>query len=425
MTTSTNIREEIEKANQTAVDRMMESDPFWVDIGLAGKLIPGMKDHLLLHAGPPIEWARMSGPMKGAVIGAIIYEGWANNQSEAEKLAESGKITFAPNHHHNTVGPMAGVISPNMPVYVVQDRKYETITYSNLNEGIGKVLRYGAFSKEVIQRLTWMRDTLAPTLTSTIEEIKKDKPGVAMKPIITQALTMGDDCHNRYNAATSLFLKEITPYMIRAGLEKNTFLESFNFMAQNNFTLLNLGMATGKAISLAAHNIKYSTIVTVLTRNGTDAALWVSGLGNEWFTAPAPIPKGVWFPGFSEKDANPDLGDSAITETAGYGGFAMAAAPGIVSWVGGSVAYAIENTQKMYEITYTRNRNFIIPFLDFQGTPTGIDIRKVVRTGITPTINTGIAHREAGIGQVGAGIVSFPLEIFKQALKSYAQKYGI
>jgi hypothetical protein len=425
VTTSPNIREEIEKANQNAVDRMMESDPFWVDIGLARKLIPGMKDHLLLHAGPPIEWTRMSGPMKGAVIGAIIYEGWANTQNEAEKLAESGGITFVPNHHHNAVGPMAGVISPTMPVYVVQDRKYENRTYSNLNEGIGKVLRYGAFSKEVIQRLTWMRDTLAPTLASTIQEIKKDKPGVGMKPIITQALTMGDDCHNRYNAATSLFLKEIAPYMMRAGLEKNTLVESFNFMAQNNFTLLNLGMASGKAITLAAHNIKYSTIVTVLTRNGTDAALWVSDLGNEWFTAPAPIPKGVWFPGFSEKDANPDLGDSAITETAGYGGFAMAAAPGIVSWVGGSVAYAVENTQKMYEITYTKNRNFIIPFLDFQGTPTGIDIRKVVRTGITPTINTGIAHREAGIGQVGAGIVSFPLEIFKQALKSYAQKYGI
>ncbi|HUK51175.1 MAG TPA: DUF1116 domain-containing protein [Terriglobales bacterium] len=425
MTSPVNIREEIEKANQSAVDRMMESDPFWVDIGPARKLIPGMKDKMLLHAGPPIEWTKMSGPMQGAVIGGIIYEGWANSQSEAEKLAKSGQITFIPNHHHNAVGPMAGIISPNMPVYLVQDRKYESKTYSNLNEGIGKVLRYGAFSSEVIQRLTWMRDTLAPTLTATIQEVKKSKPGVAMKPIITQALTMGDDCHNRYNAATSLFLKEITPFMMQAGLEKSTMIDSFNFMAQNNFTLLNLGMATGKAISLAAHNIKYSTIVTVLTRNGTDAAIWVSGLGNQWFVAPAPVPKGVWFPGFTEKDANPDLGDSAITETAGYGGFAMAAAPGIVSWVGGSVAYAVENTQKMYEITYTKNRNFIIPFLDFQGTPTGIDIRKVVRTGITPTINTGIAHRNAGIGQVGAGIVSFPLEIFKLALKSYAQKYGI
>jgi hypothetical protein len=419
------IKDEIEKANQLAVTRMMDSDPFWVGIGLARKVIAGMKEKMFLHAGPPIEWDGMSGPMKGAIMGAAIYEGWARDGVEAEKLAKSGQITFAPNHHYDAVGPMAGVISPNMPVYIVKDRKHGYQTYSNLNEGIGKVLRYGAYSSEVIQRLAWMRDILATTLDATLKEILKDKEGVAMKPIITQALTMGDDCHNRYNAATSLFLKEITPYMMSTGIDKKALIEAFNFMSQNNFTLLNLGMASGKAITLAAHKIKYSTIVTVLTRNGTDAGIWVSGLDNEWFTAPAPVPKGVWFPGFTEKDANPDLGDSAITETAGYGGFAMAAAPGIVSWVGGSVAYAVENTQKMYEITYTKNRDFIIPFLDFQGTPTGIDVRKVVRTGITPTINTGIAHKEAGIGQVGAGIVAFPMETFKQALKSYAQKYGL
>jgi len=419
------IKNEIETANQLAVDRMMESDPVWVGIGLARKVIPGMKERMFLHAGPPIEWAAMSGPMKGAIMGAAMYESWAKDAVEAERLAKSGAIAFAPNHGHDAVGPMAGVISPNMPVYIVKDCKHGCMTYSNFNEGIGKVLRYGAYSSEVIQRLVWMRDVLAPTLESTIAEILKEKDGVSMKPLIAQALTMGDDCHNRYNAATSLFLKEIAPYMMKTGIDKKTLVEVFNFMSQNNFTLLNLGMASAKAMALAAHKIKYSTIVTALTRNGTDAGIWVSGLGNEWFTAPAPVPKGVWFPGFSEKDANPDLGDSAITETAGFGGFAMAAAPGIVSWVGGSVAYAIENTQRMYEITFTRNKDFIIPFLDFQGTPTGIDLRKVVRTGITPTINTGIAHREAGIGQVGAGIVSFPLEIFKQALKSYAQKYGV
>ena len=419
------IKNEIGKANKRALDRMMESNPVWVDIGLAHEVIKGMTDRTLLHAGPPISWERMSGPMKGAVIGASIYEGWAKNGPETEKLAKSGDITFAPNHHHDAVGPMAGVISPSMPVYVVRDAKFGYETYSNLNEGIGKVLRYGAYSNEVIQRLKWMHDVLAPTLEATIREIRKEKEGVAMVPIIAQALMMGDDCHNRYNAATSLFLREIVPYMIKTSIDRKILVDTFNFMNQNNFTLLNLGMASAKAITLAAHRIKYSTIVTALTRNGTEAGIWVSGLENEWFTAPAPVPKGVWFPGYTDKDANPDLGDSAITETAGFGGFAMAAAPGIVSWVGGSVAYAIENTQKMYEITAARNTNFIIPFLDFQGTPTGIDIRKVVRTGITPTINTGIAHKEAGIGQVGAGIVSFPLEIFKQALKSYAQKYGI
>jgi hypothetical protein len=404
---------------------MMESDPVWEGVGIARKTIPNMKDFMLLHAGPPIEWPRMSGPMKGAVIGAIMYEGWATDEGEARKIAESGKITFEPNHLHSCVAPMAGIISPNMPVLILRDQKFDINTFSNLNEGLGKVLRYGAYSPEVIHRLIWIRDTLSRTLEVTISEVKKKSTGVAIKPIIAQALTMGDECHNRLNAATSLILREITPYMLSANIDKASLTESYEFINQNNFTALNLVMAAAKAMTLAAHNINHSTVVTALTRNGTDAAIWVSGLDQEWFVAPAPVPKGVWFPGYSEKDANPDIGDSAITETAGFGAFAMAAAPSIVSWVGGSVAYAIENTQKMYEITQTKNSNFLIPFLDSQGTPTGIDIRKVVRTGITPTINTGIAHKNPGVGQIGAGLVTFPIELFKAALKGYAKRYGI
>ena len=403
----------------------MESDPVWEGVGIARKIIPRMKDFMLLHAGPPIEWPRMSGPMKGAVMGAIMYEGWAKDEREASKIAESGKIIFEPNHLHSCVAPMAGIISPNMPVLILRDRKFDSSTFSNLNEGLGKVLRYGAYSSEVIRRLTWIRDTLSQTLEGAISELKKNKTGLAIKPIIAQALTMGDECHNRLNAATSLVLREITPYMLSATVDRKSLAESYDFINQNNFTALNLVMAAAKAMTLAAHNIDHSTIVTALTRNGTDAAIWVSGLDEEWFLAPAPVPKGVWFPGYSEIDANPDIGDSAITETAGFGGFAMAAAPSIVSWVGGSVAYAIENTQKMYEITQTKNSNFLIPFLDSQGTPTGIDIRKVVRTGITPTINTGIAHKNPGVGQIGAGLVTFPIELFKAALKRYAQRYSI
>jgi len=377
----------------------------------------------LLHAGPPVQWEKMSGPMRGAIIGASIYEGWTTNEIEAERLAASEQITFAPNHHYNAVGPMAGIISPNMPVFVIQDRKHDHKVYSNFNEGLGKVLRYGAYSAEVIQRLSWMRDILAPTLKQTIESVKKQKNGIALKPIINQALAMGDECHNRHNAATSLLLRELTPYMLESGIDKKNLISCYNFMNQNNFTFLNLAMANGKAMCLAAQDVEYSTIATVLTRNGTDAGMWVSGLGKKWFTAPAPVPRGVWFPGFSEEDANPDIGDSSITETAGYGGFAMAAAPAIVSWVGGSTAFAVQNTKKMYEITQTKHRYFLIPFLDSQGTPTGIDIRKVVRFGIVPIVNTGIAHKLPGIGQIGAGTASFPMELFKKALKSYAERY--
>ncbi|MEM3398613.1 MAG: DUF1116 domain-containing protein [Nitrososphaerota archaeon] len=419
------VKDEIEKANKEAVERMMDSEPVWVDVGIAKEKIPEMKDYLLLHAGPPITWEKASGPMRGAILGAILYEGWADTPEEAEKLVTSGQVVLEPTHIHNAVGPMAGIISPRMPVYEVYDKKYGNKTYSNFNEGIGKVLRYGAYSKEVIDRLKWIESTVAPILQATIREIVKDRGGISLKSIIAQALQMGDDCHNRYNAATSLLLKEVTPYMIDSGFDKQTIREVYSFLSGNNFTTLNLGMAAAKAMTLAAHKIKYSTIVTVMSRNGTETGIWVSGLGNRWFTAAAPIPKGVWFPGFSESDANPDLGDSSITETAGFGGFAMAAAPAIVSWVGGTVQTAIEITNKMYEITYAKHRYFQIPYLNFQGTPTGVDIRKVLKTGIVPTINTGIAHKEAGIGQIGAGIVSFPFEVFKKAFEAFIQEYEI
>jgi hypothetical protein len=425
LSSSVSLRDEVEKANQMAVERMMEADPFWTDVGPAIKLVPGMKDRMLLHAGPPISWENMSGPVKGAVVGACLYEGWAKDAVEAEKLAKGGSIAFEPCHHHDAVGPMAGIISPSMPVYQVTDRKYGLRAYSNFNEGIGKVLRYGAYSEEVLKRLSFMEKVFAPALLAGLNELKKEKPGLPFKPIITQALTMGDDCHNRYNAATGLFIRELTGYLISSGVSREELGKTFAFMNSNNFTTLNLGMASAKAMTMAAHGIKYSTIVTTMARNGTEIGIRVSGLGDEWFTAPAPVVNGLWFPGFTAKDANPDLGDSSITETAGYGGFAMAAAPAIVSWVGGSVAVAVEITKKMYEITYTKHKYFLIPNLDFSGTPTGVDVRKVVKTGITPNINTGVAHKDAGVGQVGAGLVVFPMEMFKKALRAYATKYGL
>jgi hypothetical protein len=367
----------------------------------------------------------MSGPVKGAVIGACIYEKWAKDASEAERLVRSGEVQFDPCHHHDSVGPMAGIISPSMPVFQVTDRKYGVKAYSNFNEGIGKVLRYGAYNDEVLRRLDYIEKSFAPALLAGLIELKKEKPGLAFKPLIAQGLTMGDDCHNRYVATTGLFLRELSAYMIASGVGRDELRQAFTFINANNFTTLNLGMATAKAMTMAAHGIKYSTIVTTMARNGTDIGIRVSGLGEEWFTSPAPMVNGLWFPGFTAKDSNPDLGDSAITETAGFGGFAMATAPAIVSWVGGSVAAAMEITKRMYEITYARHKYFLIPNLDFAGTPTGVDIRKVVKTGITPNINTGVAHKDAGVGQVGAGLVIFPLEMFKKALKGYAEKYSL
>lgn len=424
--TSSSIKEEIEKANKLATERMMDSEPHWVDMGIAEKVVPDLKGMKLLHAGPPVTWERASGPLKGALIGAVIYEGWADTPEKAKRLLETGEVVFEPTHPHNVVGPMAGVVSPSMPVFIFYDTKFGNYAYTNMNEGLGKVLRYGAYGKEVIDRLKWMAEVLYPTLKASIDEYKKDhKDGLNFKNLIAQALHMGDECHNRYVATNALLLKELSPYIFSSGIDRKHALESYRFIANNIIFPLNMGMAAAKLMTLAAHNIKYSTIVTVMTRNGTDIGIWISSLGNEWFTGPSPIPKGVWFPGYSEKDANPDIGDSSITETAGFGGFAMAAAPAIISYVGSTVEYAVENTKRMYQITYAKHKYFTIPYLGFQGTPTGVDIRKVVYTGITPTINTGIAHKEPGIGQVGAGIVTFPLEPFKAALRRFAEKHGI
>ena len=412
----------VEAANGVAVERMMDSEPAWVDIAQADRKM-GLKGKTLLHAGPPMTWEEASGPMKGAIIGAIIYEGWAETEKKAVRLVEEGEVRLDCDHHFNAAGPMAGLISPSMPVYELEDKKFGNKTYSNMNEGIGKVLRYGAYSKEVLDRLRWMSDTVAPVLRATVKQLAKNG-GLPLKPMIAQALTMGDDCHNRYVATTSLFAKQISPYLVKTGFDPGTLSEVGRFIDGNNFTMLNMGMAAAKAMTLAGHNVKNSTIVTVMARNGTDAGIWVSSLGNRWFTSKAPVPKGLWFPGFTEADANPDLGDSSITETAGFGGFAMAAAPAIVSWVGGSVQAAVEVTEAMYEITQAQHKHFLIPFLNFKGTPVGIDLRKVLKTGVTPKINTGIAHRKAGVGQVGAGTVSFPLQLFQDAFGAYVDKFG-
>ena len=283
---------------------MMESDPVWVDLAPAKDKIRGMKK-TLLHAGPPIEWGRASGPLKGAIIGAIIYEGWAEGERGAIKLVKEGGVRLESCHHHNAVGPMAGIISPSMPVYELEDRRFGTTTYSNMNEGIGKVLRYGAYSSEVLDRLRWMSDTLAPVLQATVKKIVRDSGGLPLKPMIAQALTMGDDCHNRYVATTSLFLKQIAPYLVKTGFDGKTLSASAKFINENNFTMLNMGMAAAKAMTLAGHNVKYSTVVTVMSRNGTDAGIWVSSLGDVWFTTKAPVPKGLWFPGYSRGGRKP------------------------------------------------------------------------------------------------------------------------
>jgi len=412
---------DIDQANAVAVERMMESRPILRRVAAARDVVPGMHDDLLLHAGPPIEWARMSGPLRGAIVGALIFEGRAKDEAEAASLAESGRIRFEPCHEHDAVGPMAGVISPSMAVYVLEDVAHGRRTFSNLNEGYGKVLRYGAYSADVLKRLRWMNDTLGPA----IGEALADGDGLDLRATIAEALHMGDEGHNRNKAGSLLFLRFLAPRLARLSLKEGVKSEILQFLGDNALSVLNPVMAACKAMTLAGHGVEGSTVVTVMARNGTDFGIRVSGLGDAWFTAAAAVPDGLYFPGFTAADANPDIGDSTITETAGIGGFAMATAPAIVTFVGGTPREAMNATLEMYEITVAEHKFFTVPSLDFRGTPTGIDVRKVVELGITPRVNTGIAHRQPGVGQVGAGLVRPPLAMFEAALVAFAERYGI
>lgn len=410
----------INRANRLALEKILSAQPVWVDVGSAIDTIPGFTPTTILHAGPPIHWDKMCGPMKGAVIGALIYEGLAKDEEEAVKLAESHKITFAPCHHYSAVGPMSGVISASMPVMVVENKSNGNRAYSNFNgERNRKALSFGAYDKDVQDMLNWQRDTMGPFLKKVINELGE----INLKSITSRALQMGDDCHNRLVAATSLLLREMVPTFAKIKLDYEEIQQVSTFMKYNDWFFLNFSMAASKATMDAAHNIPMSTVVTAMARNGTEVGIRVSGMGERWFTYAAPKVKGLYFPGYTEEDANPDLGDSAITETAGIGAFAMACAPAMVKLVGGSVADAINYTRDMREITIGTNPAFTVPLLEFAEVPVGIDVMKVIETGINPVINTGIAHRIKGIGMVGAGIVRMPLECFEKALIDMAELY--
>ncbi len=446
--TRTRAGADMDAANAEAVRRICAGRPMLVGMGIACEVIPGFAPTgkarmLITHSGPPIEWPRMCGPTRGAIIGALIYEGLAETPEEAATLAASGEIEFAPCHHYNAVGPMAGIISPSMPVFIVKNEAAgdpsagsgrglgtgaelaearpstgsgRVLAYATQNEGLGKVLRYGAYGPEVIRRLKWMETVLYPSLQAALAVTGP----IDLGGMLARGLHVGDGCHKRNRAGTSLFIRAVAPALVEAVHDPATVAAVLRFMDGNDHFFLNLSMPAMKAMLLPAENIPGCTVVTTMARNGTDWGIRVSATGPRWFTAPSPLVQGLWLPGYTEADANPDIGDSAITETGGIGGFALAGAPAIVQFVGGGPADALNATLEMYEITAGEHTAFTIPGLNFRGTPVGVDVRKVLRSGITPRLNTGIAHREPGIGMVGAGLVSAPKGCFVAAFEALA-----
>ena len=411
--------ERIDAANQVVLEGILNAQPTLVGMGTAGANIPGMTKTTVLHSGPPVTWERMCPPQKGAVIGGLIYEGLAKTPEEAEALAASGEITFSPCHHHDTVGPMAGIVTFSMPVWIVQNKTAGNYAYATINEGLGKVLRFGAYQDEVMERLRWIEAELYPLLKEAVQICGE----IDLKTMIAQILQMGDEGHNRNKAGTSLLIRILAPAIVQTRFTETQKVKALKFLDSNDHTFLNLTMPACKSTLDPVGNVEYSTVVFAMARNGTDFGIRVSGLGDRWFTAPAEVIDGLYFPGFTKDDANPDVGDSCITETAGIGGFCMGAAPAIVQFVGGTPVDALNYSMEMFEITVGEGNTYKIPALDFRGSATGIDIRKVIETGIRPVINTGIAACKAGVGQVGAGIVHPPLSCFEQALEAFAEKY--
>jgi len=417
--------EEIDAYNDEVIGRVIASQPVLKDNVRAKEVIPEFAENngrVILHAGPPVDYKNMPSPMQGSCIGAVMFEEWAETEEEAAKMLEAGEIKFIPCHHCNAVGPMGGITSPNMAVFVVENETNGNRAYCTMNEGIGKVLRFGAYDSEVVNRLRWMRDVLGPTLGRVLREMDN---GLSINPLIAKAVAMGDEFHQRNIAASLAFLKEVAPAITKLDMDEKDRFDVIKFLSDTDQFFLNIMMATGKAVMDYARQGTDGTIVTAMCRNGYEFGIRIAGMGDEWFTGPVNTPQGLYFTGYDAEDACPDMGDSAITETFGVGGMAMIAAPAVTRFVGaGGYEDALRTSNEMTEICISRNPNFTVPTWNFQGICLGIDARLVVEKGITPVINTGIANKVAGKGQIGAGTVHPPICCFEKAVRAYAKKLG-
>jgi hypothetical protein len=407
----------VEGANQLAVERALPAQAVLIGLRPALEVVPAMQANAIHHAGPPLEYELMCGPMRAAIAGAALFERLVGSPEEVPQAIDEGRIVLDANHHHDTVGPMAGPVSASMPVYIVRNQSYGNLAYAPIHEGLGKVLSMGAIDPAVLDNLHWIRDEGGPALAQAVEALGE----INLTQMIAEGLTRGDELHNRCKATTNLFLEKLVPTLLKTSRSVEAFLRVFNVLSANPQTVATLAMAASKATMDAIAGIPGCSIMTAYARNGTTVGIRVSGLAERWFTAPAPKVKGAYFPGYTETDANPDLGDSAITETAGLGAFAQATAPAISRLVGGTAQDSLNHTLEMYEITLAEHRYYRLPALDFRGSPFLVDILKVVETGILPVCNTAISHREAGIGMIGAGMVSPPMACFEQALQALAQ----
>ncbi len=413
--------ERIDAANQETLTRILDSNPQVVDVTLAGEALN--LSRTILHAGPPISWERMCGSQKRAVLGAIRFEGWANNNEAAEALVKKGEVTLSPNHRYNAVGTMTGIISPSMPVLVVKNETFGNTSYATFNEGRGNTMWFGVVDEGTLERLRWIRDELGPAMKAAIAQ----HGPLNIFDIVAQGLQMGDECHARSAACTALLLKKLMPPMLEAGVSSKTTADIIRFMDNNNHFFLSFTISAVKATMDAAHGVPYSTVITAMSRNGVDFMVRVGGLGHEWLVAPvAPMDEAVYYTGYTVEDATGDIGDSAIIETCGLGGMAIASAPTVAPFVGGTLADEIATVNTFATITLGTHEKFKMPPMDSANTPLGLDLRKIVETGIVPFITTGVLHETSPtVGQIGTGVARAPIEIFEKALIALAHRWNL
>jgi hypothetical protein len=408
-------------ANAEALERICAAEPVLVDVRPAGEVVPGLTRETILTSGAPLPWEAYHGGQRRAIVGAALFEGLAADAAEAEARLGTGGLRLRPCHDHGCVGSVAGVYTASMPVFVVENRPQGTRGFCNMFEGVSpKRLNYGVYDEEVRRNLLVLQEVLAPLLGEAV----RATGGVPLRPIMRRALHMGDELHSRNTAATLLFTRELFPALLDlAGRRAAQVRQVLDFLRASDYFFLRLSMAASKATADAAHGIPGSSVVTAMTLNCRDFAIRVSGLGDEWFRAPLPDVSAMkLFPGFGPADVEFMGGESCISETVGLGGFAQAAAFPLQEYQGGTSERMVEMNLAMYRITVGEHPEYKIPFLGFRGVPTGIDVHRVVATGITPVMDAGVAGRAGG--QIGAGVLRAPLACFEQAAAAYRGRAG-
>ncbi len=404
----------VARANDEVVRRIESSQPRAVAVAPAGDVLPILSGRVLIHSGTAIEWERICDPQRRALIAACVFEGWAGSRSEAERLLSAGKVRLVPGNEHGHVGPMTGVCSRSMPVWVVEDEASETRAYSTFNEGPGRTLWFGVGDEESVERLRFFRDELGPLMARLLE---REGP-IDVFALAAQGLQMGDELHMRSQATGNVLIRDLAPGFVALSGER-----AARFISGNHHFFLTLTMAAAKCALQAAAGVRGASVVNVITRNGTDMALQLAGLPGRWFTAPAaPVQDALLREGYTESDAALDIGDSAVIECIGLGGMALAAAPAVAAFFGGGAADAVARTELMGQIAVSRSARFTIPALDFAGTPVGIDARLAAELDITPQITTGVLHASSGAGQIGAGVAHQPVEPFRAAVVALAEE---